>query len=433
MLSQSASATQELTQARQALEQGDIQQAEAICLQRLVENPNDAATLHLGSQLLLRQGKVHGAIERLMRAIELEPEQADWMSELGSLLAQHDQPEHAVRFFQHALLINPGNGMVWNHLGAMRFKLGEVELACEAFEQALICDENLVDAWANYANCLTVMGRTQEATECILRAFVAAPDAEQPRVLRGMALARLGRIDDAADCYHQHLKQYPADPAASHLLAALGIGPMPSHASNAYIMQKYADYADSYDHHQAGMHYAGGQLLAEAVTHVGKTGDKVLDAGCGTGQVGRYLAGQGFQLTGVDLSAEMLQKAEEYSCYHRLYHADIMDFMAKHPTGYDVITAADLLIYHGDLRDWLAASQACLRPAGWLVMTLEALDPADPRPFALQTTGRFRHGQTATEQTLQQAGFEHISIRHATLRNEGGSPLACLVVSASRG
>jgi len=41
------------------------------------------------------------------------------------------------------------------------------------------------------------------------------------------------------------------------------------------------------------------------------TGDRVLDIACGQGRMSRYLASQGADVTGIDISAAMLGKARE--------------------------------------------------------------------------------------------------------------------------
>ncbi|MBV8649213.1 methyltransferase [Paludibacterium sp.] len=421
----------ELAQARAALDRNDMQQAEALCLQLLAKAPEYAPALHLGSLLLFRQGKMLGAIERMMHAIELEPNRADWLNDLGNLLAAHGQPEQAARFFQHSLLLDAENAQVWNNLGAMREQLGETELAGEAFELAVSLDETLVDAWANYANWLTRQGRDQDAAECVLRAFVAAPANGQPLVMRGMALARLGRQQDAAECYREHLAQHPNDPTAQHLYHACLRDEVPTRAANAYIEAKYDEYADTFDQHQAELGYRGHHIVAGAVAAACPQGLCALDAGCGTGLVGSLIADQCHQLTGLDLSDKMLRHASRTGHYHVLQQGEIVDWLGAHPGHYDLITAADLLIYFGDLTPFLQQAREALRPGGRLIMTLEALEDGTA-PYEIQSTGRFRHGEHYVDALLNQLQFDHVDIIPETLRIEGGAPLACWLVTARR-
>jgi predicted TPR repeat methyltransferase len=429
MQSDASRTTIELSQAREALARGDIQQADAICLQLLTQNPDHAAVLHLGSMLLYRQGEMVGAIERMMRAIELEPGRAEWLNDLGNLLAAHQQPDQAAKFFQHALMLTPENAVIWNNLGAMRVKLGQTELAGEAFEHAVALDETLVDAWANYANWLTGQGREQDAAECVLRAFVAAPSDGQPLLMRGMALARLGRNTEAADCFQQHLQQHPSDPTAQHLFHACAGDAVPERASDAYIRTKYDDYAENYEAHQAEMAYRGHLLVATAVdTCCGQELD-VLDAGCGTGLVASGIARHCRSLTGVDLSEKMLLQAR--GLYQTLEQGEITSYMAAHPASFDLITAADLLIYFGALQRFNQQAFDCLRPGGHLIATIEA--PQDlPDGFQLLANGRYRHGEHYVAQSLSAAGFDRIDIRPDHLRTEGGEQVACWLVTAHK-
>jgi predicted TPR repeat methyltransferase len=419
----------ELQQACAALDRGDMEQAETLCMQVLARTPDNAEALHLGSLLLFRQGKMIGAIERMMHAIELEPARADWLNDLGNLLAAQGQPGQAVKFFQHALLLEPDNAVVWNNLGAMRVKLGEQELAGEAFEHAVALDETLVDAWANYANWLTSQGRDNDAAECVLRAFVAAPSDGQPLVMRGMALARLGRAAEAADCYRRHLIQHPTDPTALHLYHACTHDSVPARASNAYVEAKYDEYAETFDSHQAEMGYRGHTLVAQAVSQACPQGISALDAGCGTGLVGREIGKQCARVTGIDLSDKMLSHAQRTDAYATLQRAEATDYMSTHPATHDLVTAADLLIYFGDLGPFLRAVATTLRPGGRLVATLEAQHEA-PDTFVLQSNGRYSHGERYLDHILASAGFDHIDIIPETLRVEGGENVACWLISA---
>lgn len=419
----------ELAQAREALARGNIEEADAICLQLLTQDPNHAAALHLGSMLLYRQGEMVGAIERMMRAIELDPSRAEWLNDLGNLLAAHQQPEQAVKFFQHALMLSPDNAVIWNNLGAMRVKLGQPDLAGEAFEHAVALDETLVDAWANYANWLTSQGREQDAAECVLRAFVAAPGEGQPLVMRGMALARLGRRKEAAECFNQHLQQHPDDPTAQHLFHACAGDEVPERASDAYIRAKYDEYADNYEAHQAEMSYRGHQLIASAVDACCGTGLAALDAGCGTGLVAPGIAKHCSTLTGVDLSDKMLVQAR--GLYQTLERGEITTYMAAHPAAFNLITAADLLIYFGALERFCQLAFSALQAGGHLVATFEA--PQDfPDGFQLQANGRYRHGEHYVAQSLSSAGFDRVDIRPDFLRIEGGEKVACWLVTAHK-
>jgi len=419
-----------LNHARQALETGDVSEAKAICARLLQQDPACASAMHMLSLLEYREGHHTVAIATMSRAIELSPKRADWLNDLGNLLAADKQYDQAAQFFKHALQQTP-TAVTWNNLGAMCVKLGQVELAGEAFEQAIALDDTLLDAWANYANWLTSQGRDQDATECVLRAFVAAPSGGQSLVLRGMALNRLGRQQEAARCFREHLNAFPEDPTALHLFHACAGDAVPERATDAYILALYDDVASSYDALQREMSYRGVDLVASVVENQCGTGLDVLDAGCGTGLVGKAIARHCQHLTGVDLSGKMLEHAAATGVYHTLETGEISAYLAAHAAEFDLITASDLLSYFGPLTTFSQRAFAALRPGGRLIATLEA-NPESPDNFNLRSNGRYSHAEPYLIRCLSDAGFDCAGVTLEPLRNEHGQDVPCWLVLAHK-
>ncbi|MCW2898536.1 MAG: Methyltransferase type 11 [Streptosporangiaceae bacterium] len=113
-----------------------------------------------------------------------------------------------------------------------------------------------------------------------------------------------------------------------------------------------------------------------------------VDVGCGEGADAIWLAGQGWQVTGVDFSTRALDQAAEHTPLHlarRLawQHADIRDWQLGDEDGYDLVTAS---FNHFPLpvrRAVFAALAARVAPQGHLVIVghhPSDLDTAMPRP-----------------------------------------------------
>ena len=113
-----------------------------------------------------------------------------------------------------------------------------------------------------------------------------------------------------------------------------------------------------------------------------------LDAGCGTGLAGPLLHRAGRRLIGVDLSSRMLAKAAEREVYAELVQAEIHDYLENSSQTFDLILAADALIYTGDLGAFMTGAARCLNADGLLAFSIETTDVAD---FNLLPSGRFAH------------------------------------------
>lgn len=116
------------------------------------------------------------------------------------------------------------------------------------------------------------------------------------------------------------------------------------------MTQLYDDWAKTYDNDVInGEEYKAPPLIAETIhKHLApsdKKGDlispsvKILDAGCGTGLVGVYLAKLGAkQVDGIDLSPGMLDIARNTGAYNKLERADLTQPIDALTGAYDVTT-----------------------------------------------------------------------------------------------
>ena len=101
----------------------------------------------------------------------------------------------------------------------------------------------------------------------------------------------------------------------------------------------------------------------------------VLDLGCGTGLAGGWVKDYCKTMTGVDLFSQMIQGARKKNLYQETYVMGINDYMSGCEKQYDLIVAADVLSYIGDLEETI--SQFKGDEARYLsVFTIEAI-PSD--------------------------------------------------------
>jgi predicted TPR repeat methyltransferase len=160
-------------------------------------------------------------------------------------------------------------------------------------------------------------------------------------------------------------------------------------------------------------------------------GLEVLDAGCGTGLCAPSLRPYARRLVGVDLSSEMVKRADDRHLYDELVVDELTAFLTGHPAAYDLVASADTLCYFGELAPPLSAAATALRSGGHLVFTVERATDA-PAGYQLNPHGRYSHTDAYVRATLAGAGLTPVMIAAGFLRMESKQPVAGLLVAARR-
>ncbi|MCM5680913.1 tetratricopeptide repeat protein [Schlegelella sp. S2-27] len=396
--------------------------------------PRNADANHFLGVLLHQKGRSEEAWPLIERSLALNGKLADWHSNAGNVLLEMGRLDDAARAYEHSAELAPERADIHNNIGVLqraRKCSGEAEAA---YRRAIELNPQFADAYNNLGNLLSDRGQVPEALDLYREALKLKPGHPGARKMLGIGYYAQGLIDKAAEVYREWLEEEPDNPVAQHYLAACSGEQVPERASDAYVEDTFDRFANSFDAKLARLSYRAPQLIGEAVARVCGEPAKslaVLDAGCGTGLCGPLLAPYASRLEGVDLSAQMLAKAEPRGVYDRLVKAELTAFIEQAPSAYDLIVSADTLCYFGDLAAVSAAAHAALRPHGTLVFTVEALAGEKvSEGFHLNPHGRYSHARDYVRRVLQQAGFEVLAIEAEPLRNENGKPVDGWVVAA---
>jgi predicted TPR repeat methyltransferase len=199
------------------------------------------------------------------------------------------------------------------------------------------------------------------------------------------------------------------------------------------LIQAHADrrFRSEYDY-ALFEYYRSAKVFAFLEKADFQVGGHVLDAGCGTGLCGPLIAPYARRLTGVDLSARMLDQARARNVYDELVKGELTAFLCGARAEYDVIVSADTLCYFGPLHDVTAAAAAALRPGGQVVFTVEELIAGGAESgYSLSARGRYQHAHQYVERVLAAAHLRS-AIASAELRLESGEPVPGLVVRATK-
>jgi predicted TPR repeat methyltransferase len=244
-----------------------------------------------------------------------------------------------------------------------------------------------------------------------------------------LALEKAGDLDAAAIAYHKVLELDPEDHGgASVRLASMGRGETPPKAPDAYVETLFDQHAEAFeDILVEQLEYCVPALVRQRLMAL-KLGPfrKMLDLGCGTGLTGGTLRDMVDDLTGIDISENMVELAHEKDLYETLYVEEAVDFLEDNEDGpFDLVTATDMLPYLGFLEELFFGVAENMTPGGLFVFSSETLpdDVLDGRDFIVGPHQRFAHSKAYVARALDAAGFSVVEIEPITVRLENGEPI----------
>ena len=432
-----------------ALAEGQGKKATQHLTKALTATPDAPPLLLAMARAQALQGRFEEA-EGLLRRL---PDMMEACTELATLLLRRRDWQGAAELLRDKVLTAAG----LNNLGVAEQGLGRPEQAALAFAQAIDLDPGFAKPYSNLAGILRRLKRPVEAHDAALQASRLAPadpagwvelgqalrDLDRPEEaiaalsqakgsaeadwLRAELLERLERKSEAAAAYRRVLKADKADPFGAALaLARLEGGQAPDRAPSAFVAELYDRYAEVFDQDlRQGLQYRAPELLLEAIRQTLSDGPfTCLDLGCGTGLVGEVMKPLLSAIDGIDLSPAMIEKARQRGLYRDLVVGELTE-ASKRPQAYDLVTAADVLIYLGELGPTFAACSCALKPGGGFAFTVESQEgEAD---YALQPSKRFAHSAAYLRRLAAEHSFEVKLIEDSWTRTENGKHLPGLI------
>ncbi|MFC4443484.1 methyltransferase domain-containing protein [Caulobacter henricii] len=357
------------------------------------------------------------------RALALDPALGEAHLGLGlSYMATRDFAEAVAPL--RAAAATPDAPALWQAcLAQGLYMTGDFAGCAEAFERAAALEPLATNARLTHARARTFATMIEGSVEAALERYaaLAGEGAEDIEVIAREAFAILGvfgHAEAAAALGAWRLARQPDDQIQAYLLQAVS-GAAVDRAPPAYVEAHFDSFADKFDHQLVNLlNYRAPERMAELVArHVGSFG-AILDLGCGTGLSAPALAQFGGHLTGVDLSGAMLDHARARGGYDALVQGEAIAFLTDHPGAFDLIFAADMVIYFGDLSDLFRAAAGALRPGGLFTLSTES----GTGTWTLLSSGRFAHADAYVAQAAG-AGWTLLDQESLALRHEGTAPV----------
>lgn len=395
------------------------------------------------------------ALSYIKQALEME-ETASFYNEEGLIYEALGYIPSALLSYEDALRQNSYCADAYANMGNLYFKENKLIKAEDSYKRALGIDNSFLNAHHNLALVLYKQGRVGESLEHFRSAILINPKHISSLYNLAVILEETGEYSEAAGLYFNLLlldntlpdiefriantlsllsgmgkkekkqaltfaegwvKNFPDNVVALYTQKALMGKKVDDELAKKYSEALYDSFASSYDQVME-------KLESKSVDEILKTlkpkeWTNVLDLACGTGIFGLQFKQNHTSLTGVDISKNMLQKAEETDCYSRLIHQDILSFLSADQQEYSLIVASDVIPYLPSVESLFENVYQRLEKEGVFIFTLETDDSL--KEGCLKETGRTLYPVSFIQEVLLKTGFQIEVQKEFQMRKEGAS------------
>ena len=409
------------------------EQALAAIRKSLEVNPHSAQSWQTLASVADRLDDVEAAEGAYRRTIALNPKAAAAHLGLGLLLFRKKSYAEALAAVRMSVDLDPVNGLAHFALGHLSFIASDFAGCARAFDEAARLTLPLdPPTRQKRARALTfqamIEGRVQEALQNYGQ--IAGEDREDLDVIVRDAFSVLsasGHLEAAAEIGQMRLAEKPDDPVRRYLLDAV-LGRSMTAAPTEYIERYFDQFAPQFDSKLLEtLQYNAPSRMAKLVAGHRTDFKQMLDLGCGTGLAAGELLPFGRTLIGVDLSSGMLAEAAKRGGYTELVKSEAIAYLETTPNRFDLIFAADSLIYFGELGLLMRAVAEAMVQGGLFALSIEV---AAREGFTLQPSGRFAHSLDYLK--AMATDFVIVEAVEGNIRLEAGRPVSGLYVLMER-
>ncbi|MGO4870515.1 MAG: tetratricopeptide repeat protein [Roseiarcus sp.] len=401
---------------------GDAVEARSVFERALALNPAPARAWLALALVANALSDKRRAEEAFKAALARDPKLGEAAFGLGLLCFERRRYAEAARHWRQAIAAGCQNALVHAGLGQALFFTGDFSGASHALKKQIASgttDPKLIE---RFALARFVEAMIAEGVEAAFAAYreAADPQADDPNGAAHTAfqiLSAYGHRDAALKLGRALLAKGRDDPIQRYLVDAVA-GEKLERAPRDYLVAYFDRFAESFDKQLVDvLGYQVPERLAQLVAAAGKDLPRAVDLGCGTGLAGPHLRAARSRLVGVDLSPRMLAKAADRRVYDSLVETDMVAFLEETSERFDLVFAADTIIYLGDLTGFFSAAARVTPTGAILAFNVETTWDA---PYLLLPSGRFAH-TVADVQAMAAPWFALKTNQHAVLRIEANA------------
>ena len=405
---------------------GDLELATRHLYQALLLAPNNAESYNNLASIYYTRGQIADALPLYEKAIRLNPNSWEAHYNLANCYIKCEQTLQAISHYETTIKLNPRHGTAKLNLAMAFVSLANYEAALPYLIEAASNNPQHAELQGHLAEAYLDLGKSTEA----ITQFAKALDLESTRAEWHHNLAVLYLREKQPALAKKHftltLELQADNQTARHMLTALE-AEIASAAPASYVSELFDQYASYYNQHMTkNLNYKVPQLLRQAISKYIDAYTKplnVLDLGCGTGMCGVYFRDLAEFLFGVDLSTEMLAEAKSLGAYDGLCRGNILEVIPGcNRAVFDLIIAADVLVYIGDLLPlFKMVSSALKNTTSKFAFTVEDLD--DSKSYELHPSGRFAHSAAYIKRLSENLDFNIATHDRIILREQEGQPI----------
>jgi predicted TPR repeat methyltransferase len=369
-------------------------------------------------------GQHRMAIEHFDKVLALDDTHWQAAYNLGTAHLAQGNANEAITAYHRAAQLNPHDADIHFNLGLACKRAGRLEEAMQSYLCAMEIAPDDAEVHYNLALVYKELDCRDDAIVSLEIAVALRPEYGAAHGNLGVLYLDQDRVAEAIACYQRLVELDHNVASARHILAAL-TGETTAVAPSSYI----ADLFDSFSGHfeerlLVDLEYRTpwelkSLLLADpdGPPHFAR----LLDLGCGTGLVGQVFQEISDCRIGVDLSPKMVEAAAAKKVYDALTVAEIVTFLEQNQEPFDLIVAADVLIYVGELDRIFATLVKGLAKNGKFLFSTEQMAG---QGYLLRQSGRYAHSFPYIAEVAARYGFRILATQSANIRKEKGKWIA---------
>ena len=428
--------------AKKALElyrKQDYQKSKQLSLKILqIDSFHLSSWVNLGN-ICFQKGEFKEAISHYKKALQISPENYI-LGNIANAYLQLKQYWKVWYYCKRILRQDSENIFALNLLVQMYMEREKNKLALPYLERLKKLDSKNPWVWNNLSQVYFFMQEYTQSLKAAHQAVSLAPEDDLQHINMGYALYETA-LEKGTDFIKKEatnwFKKYGKNPIVKYFSDSLKHNKKITKTDATYLRKIFDSFSESFEDALQALNYGVPQKIIKNIQEIFKQKQlenmTVLDMGCGTGLCGKYMTkyARPKKFIGVDLSAGMLQKAQEKNVYNQLVNMDIEEYLQDKKEEFDLVIAADVLTYFGRLDSLFNQIANSMKKSGVFIFSVTQ-NPHSKEDYFLHLSGRFHHHADYIAKCLQNSQLELLKMYPQNLRSEGGKNVEGWIVIAQK-